>query len=108
MRMDIKKGDNVQVITGKDKGKSGVVARAIPEMEQVVIDGVNLKKRHVKDRGEGRNKQKGGVVERAHPIHVSNVMILDPKDNKPTRIGKTFDEKKKAWVRVARRSGTAL
>jgi len=103
--MLIKKGDNVKVITGKDKGKTGSVVRAFPDVEKVIIDGVNVKKRHVRKRGRD---QQGDIVERSHPIHVSNVMVMDPKENKPTRIGKQYDEKKKKWVRIAKKSGTVL
>ena len=94
--MNIKKGDKVQVISGKDKGKSAAVIRALPEKDMVILDGLNKKKRHVRKQGS----QKGAIVERSHPIHISNVMLLDGK-GKPTRVAKTFDEKKKKWVRSA-------
>lgn len=92
--------------TGKDKGKTGKVARAFPEDEKVIIDGVNVKKRHIKTNKQ--TKQGGGIIDMASPIHVSNVMLVDPKSNKPTRTGKVFDESKKKWVRVAKKSGTKL
>ena len=104
--MKLKKGDSVIVVSGKDKGKSGKIARALPVVEQVIIEGVNTKTRHVKTNKQ--TKQGGGIITMNAPIHVSNVMLLDPKDNKPTRVGKTFDETKKKWVRVAKRSGTTL
>lgn len=102
--MRIKKGDNVKVIAGKDRGKTGKVSRAFPKTEQVIIDGVNIKKQHQKERG----KNKGGIIDMAHPVHVSNVMLVDPKDSKPTRVGRTQDEKKGKLVRVAKKSGTTL
>lgn len=68
--MKIKKDDTVIVITGKDKGKSGKVIRAFPRLDKIVVEGLNMRKRHQKSRKEG---QKGQIVELAHPIHVSNV-----------------------------------
>lgn len=91
------------VIAGKDKGKQGTVAEAFPRMDRVVIEGINVKKVHQK--GDGKEK-KGQVIERAYPIHVSNVMYLDPKGNKPTRIGYKTEKGKK--VRVAKKSGTVI
>ena len=101
----LKKGDNVIVTTGKDKGKTGAIIRAFPSQETVIVDGVNKKKRHVKKRGRDT---KGEIVERSHPIHVSNVMLVDPKTKQPTRIGKQYDEGKKKWVRVTKKSGTVI
>lgn len=101
--MNIKKGDNVIVIAGKDKGKKGKVVRAIPDIDKVVVDGLNLVKKHQKARKAGT---KGQVVSVASPIHVSNVMILDPKTDKPTRIGKKLVGGK--FVRVSKKSGAEL
>lgn len=101
--MKIKKGDNVIVIAGKDKGKSGKVVRAIPDRDQVIIEGTNMRKRHQKPRS---SNQKGQIVEFSAPLHVSNVMIKDPKTGKPTRVGSK--EEKGKNVRVAKKSGTVL
>ncbi|HYF10284.1 MAG TPA: 50S ribosomal protein L24 [Candidatus Paceibacterota bacterium] len=101
--MNIKKGDKVIVVTGKDKGKSGEVIRAFPREGKVVVAGVAVAKRHERAR---KGKQKGQVVDTAMPIHASNVMILDPEKNKPTRIS-VKREKGKA-VRVAKKSGAEL
>ena len=101
--MRIKKGDNVIVITGKDKGKKGKVIKAIPLVERVVVEGVNIKKKHMKPKKSG---QKGQIVEMAAPLHVSNVAIVDPKDGKPTRIGIKFTGDKK--LRISKRSGVEL
>ena len=99
----MKKGDNVIVISGKDKGKTGKVTRALPREDKIIVGGVNIKKRHKKPRKSG---QKGQIVEFASPINVSNVMIVDPKTGKLTRIGmKVVDGKR---VRIAKRSGTPL
>lgn len=101
--MKIKKGDNVIVIAGKDKGKKGTVTRAIPREERIVIEGVNMRKRHQKPRGAG---QKGQIIEIATPIHVSNAMIVDPKSGKPTRVGTKIEGGKK--VRIAKKSGSVI
>ncbi len=82
--MKIKKNDKVIVIAGKDKGKTGTVTMAFPKVDQVLVEGVNIKKKHQKPR---RGGQKGQVVEKSLPIHVSNVMLVDPKTGKRTRVG---------------------
>ena len=81
--MKIKKGDKVQVISGKDKGKVGPVLRAFPREDKIIIDGVNIIKKHQRANKQNR---KGQIIEKAVPMHVSNVMIIDPKAGKPTRI----------------------
>lgn len=101
--MHVKKGDKVQVITGKDKGKTGVVLAAYPKQNRVIVEGVNIVKKHAKPSQE--NPQ-GGILTQEAAIHVSNVMPLDPKTGKPTRVGyKDVDGKK---VRIAKQSGTVL
>ena len=98
----IKKGDQVVVITGKDKGKTGAVLKVMPAESRVVVQGINVAKRHTKP----RPGQPGGMVEKELPIHVSNVAHVDPKDNKPTRVGwKTVDGRK---LRYAVRSGEMI
>jgi large subunit ribosomal protein L24 len=104
--MKIKKGDNVQVMAGKDKGKTGKVMRALPATNQVIVEGVNLHKRHQKTKKD--TKQGGGIVEITAPIHVSNVQLLDPKTNKPTRVAYTVDVAKGTKVRVAKKGGAVL
>lgn len=101
--MKIKKGDNVIVISGKDRGKTGKIFRALPREDMVIIEGVNVKKKHQRPR---RANQKGQIIDRAAPIHVSNVMLVDPQTNKPTRIGYKIGENGK--VRVAKKSGAVL
>ena len=101
--MKIKKGDTVKVIAGKDKGKSGKVIKALPKDEAVVVEGINIKKRHQRP---SKSNQKGQIIDKTMPVHVSNVQLLDPKDNKPTRIGKKLVNDK--YVRVAKKSGTVL
>lgn len=99
----IRKGDYVVVLTGKDKGKKGEVIRAIPSADRVVVQGVNIVKRHTRP----TQMSAGGIVEKEASIHVSNVAHVDPKDGKPTRVGfKTLEDGRK--VRVAKLSGEVL
>jgi large subunit ribosomal protein L24 len=100
--MKIKKNDKVIVNTGKDKGTKGKVLKVFPDTETVVVEGVNMAKKHV----SYRNKQ-GEVIEKAMPIHVSNVSIIDPKSNKATRVGYVVDEAGKK-VRIAKDSGQKI
>lgn len=100
--MKIKKNDNVQILSGKDKGKTGKVLEAFPREEKVLVEGVNVFTKAVK-----RTKtEKGGFKEVTRPIHVSNVALVDPKENKPTRVGYINKDGKK--VRVAKKSGSEL
>ena len=101
--MKIKKGDSVVVISGKDAGKEGIVQRACPALNKVIVDGVNLKKKHKKPT---QANPEGQIVEMYAPISVSKVMYLDPKTKKGTRIGyKEVDGKK---VRYCKASGTII
>ncbi|MED4402170.1 50S ribosomal protein L24 [Metabacillus fastidiosus] len=101
--MHVKKGDKVMVISGKDKGKQGVILAAFPKQDRVLVEGVNIVKKHSKP---SQVNPQGGIVSQEAPIHVSNVMPLDPKSGEPTRIGyKVVDGKK---VRVAKKSGETL
>jgi large subunit ribosomal protein L24 len=105
--MKIKKGDSITVIAGKDRGKKGTVLRALPKADKVIIEGVNMRKKHIKKREDyNGHVQPGSVVERAMPMHVSNVMLIDPKSGKRTRVGYTQDKGKK--VRIARKSGAVV
>ena len=101
--MKIKKGDMVQVISGKDKGAQGRVIEAYPQRDKVLVEGVNRIKKHVANSYNERGAESGGIVTQEAPIHVSNVMILD-SDGKPTRVGYRFDEDGKK-VRVAKSNG---
>ena len=104
--MKLRTDDEVVVISGKDKGKSGRVIRTDPEKERVYVEGLNLVKRHQRPL-PGRPNMPVGVIEKEGSIHVSNVAIVDPKDHKPTRIGVTRDAEGHR-KRVTRRSGTEL
>lgn len=81
--MKLKKGDKVIVIAGKDRGTSGTITRALPEKNMVVVDGVNIAKRH---RRANQRARSGQIIDKAMPIHASNVMLVDPKTGKGTRI----------------------
>jgi large subunit ribosomal protein L24 len=103
--MKIRKNDTVMVTSGKDKGKKGRVIEALPKLSRVRVEGVNKIKRHTKPNPQ--KNVKGGIVERENPIHVSNVALLDPKSDKPTRIGtKVMPDGTR--MRVAVRSGLLL
>ena len=103
IKMKIRKGDRVKVIAGRSKGKVGDVLRVLPSEDRVVVSGVNVIKRHTKP---GRTGE-GGIIEREAAIHVSNVALLDPKSEKPTKVGFKFLEDGRK-VRFARASGETI
>ena len=108
--MRIRKDDQVVVIGGKDAGKSGKVIRTEPKKNRVYVEHLNMIKRHERPRSvkdAQRGGEIGGIVEKEGPIHVSNVMLLDPKDNKPTRVGVRRDKGGKR-ERFAKRSGSTF
>lgn len=102
MAMKIKKGDQVIVITGRDKGKTGEVIKSMPKENKVIVQGINLVKRHTRPTQESA----GGIITKEAPIHVSNVALIDPKDGKATRVGFKVEDGKK--VRVSKRSGEVI
>src|SRR5687768_2989857 len=110
MAAKIRRGDTVQVMAGKDAGKQGRVLRVDPKKSKVFVEGLNIVKRHQRPRSlkdTQRGGQVGGVIEKEGPIHISNVMVVDPRDNKPTRVRveRAADGKRE---RVAVRTGTRL
>ena len=105
-KLRIRRDDEVVVISGKDKGKTGKVLRVDREKSRVYVEGLNIIKRHQRPSAMNPNAQ-AGVIEREGPIHVSNVALIDPKDHKPTRIGSTVTADGKR-ARVAKRSGTQI
>ncbi|HTI13910.1 MAG TPA: 50S ribosomal protein L24 [Dictyobacter sp.] len=86
-KMNIKKGDTVLIITGKDKSKEGTVSRAMPQTNKVIVEGLNVVKKHVRPQGQGQTRQ-GGIIEKAMPIHVSNVMLKCTECGEPTRVAR--------------------
>ncbi|CAG7656671.1 50S ribosomal protein L24 [Paenibacillus allorhizosphaerae] len=103
-KLHVKKDDTVFVITGKDKGKKGRVIAAFPRENRVLIEGVNLVKKHTKP---SQQNPQGGIITQEAPIHVSNVMLIDPKSGQPTRVGyKVLENGNK--VRVAKKSGEVI
>jgi len=104
MAARIRKGDTVAVISGSDKGKRGEVLSVLPKDNRAVVQGVNVAKRHTKPRGVG---QPGGIVEREASIHLSNLVLVDPKSDKPTRVGfRILEDGRK--VRVAKATGNVI
>jgi large subunit ribosomal protein L24 len=96
--MHVKKGDKVMVISGKDKGKTGVILEAYPKQSRVLVEGINVLKKHSKP---SQANPQGGIISQEAPVHVSNVMPIDPKTGTPTRVGYTSVDGKK--VRVAKK-----
>jgi large subunit ribosomal protein L24 len=119
MALNIRKGDLVQVIAGKDRGVKGKVIEVYPEADRVIVEGVNRVKKHTKVGQSNRGAKTGGIITTEAPIHVSNVMIIDPEDGRPTRVGyrKETVEKRRSdgstyeaerSVRISRRTGKDL
>lgn len=101
--MNFKVGDKVVVTTGKDKGKQGKITTVLRDENRVVVEGVNMVKKHIKPTGQ----ESGSIVERESTVHSSNVMHIDPKSNKPTRIGFTTDKKGKK-IRISKKSNEKI
>lgn len=101
--MKLKTGDKVVVIAGKDKGKEGKIIKVLRKENKVIVENVNMIKKHLKPNGQNA----GSIVEMEAPIHASNVMIIDPKTKKRTRIGYTFDKNNKK-IRIAKKSNEKL
>jgi large subunit ribosomal protein L24 len=107
--MRIREGDSVLVIAGKEKGKTGRVLRSEPGKDRLYVEGLNMVKRHQRPRSikdTQKASEVAGIIEKEGPIHVSNVMLLDPGDNKPTRVGVRTEGGKR--VRYAKRTGTTV
>lgn len=102
--LHVKTGDTVVVIAGKDKGKQGKIKAAMPDKNRVVVEGVHIVKKHMKPT---QANPKGGIVSMEAPIHVSNVMIVDPETKKPTRI-KKIQQNDGSYVRASVKSGAVL
>jgi large subunit ribosomal protein L24 len=99
----VKKGDQVMCVAGKDKGRTGTVLEVMPDDGRVLVEGINIVKRHTKARPPD---DPGGIIQKPAPIHLSNVMPIDPSDNKPCRV--RIEEKDGERIRVSARTGEAL
>ena len=109
MGLKIRQDDTVRIITGKDKGKTGRVLRVDPRKDKVYVEGANIVKRHMRPRtlrDTQRAQELGGIVEMEGPIHVSNVMLIDPDSGEPTRVGIKREGGRR--VRVAKKSGKEI
>jgi large subunit ribosomal protein L24 len=117
--MKIRKGDQVQVITGKDRGLKGKVLAVLADSDRVIVEGVNRVKKHTRVGQTSRGGRTGGIVTQEAPVHVSNVMLVDPEDGRPTRVGSKVVETEKQRadgsayagtrrVRVSKRTGKEL
>ncbi len=109
-KFKIKKDDTVLVTAGRDRGKTGKVVRVFPEKGRVIVERLNMVKRHSKPSGP---QKPGGIIEKEAPLHISNVMLVCPRTNKPTRVGRKVmqdskDATKTKTVRISRRSGEAV
>jgi large subunit ribosomal protein L24 len=109
MGIRIRRDDTVRIIAGKDKGRTGRVLRVDPKKDKVYVEGANIIKRHTRPRtlrDTQRAQELGGIVEKEGPIHVSNVMLIDPESNEPTRVGITREGGRRK--RVSRRTGKEI
>ncbi len=104
MTMKIRKGDRVVVLKGKDRGKEGTVMRVLPTERKVIVDGVNVSKKHQKPT---RTTMQGGIIDKDMPIDASNVAVVSPKDGKATRVGYKIDDDGNK-VRICKRTGVQL
>lgn len=102
VKFKVKKGDEIIVIAGKEKGKKGTITKVITDESRVVVSGLNMVKRHTK----ASKTSAGGIIEKEAPLHVSNVALIDSKSGKPTRVGYKFEGDSK--VRISKRSGEKL
>ena len=102
-KLHIKKGDTVYVNAGNDKGKTGKVLTVIPAKDRVIVEGVNVISKHTKPNAA---HPQGGIIKQEAGIHISNVQLIDPSTNKPTRVGYTFEDGKK--IRYAKKSGEEI
>jgi large subunit ribosomal protein L24 len=103
-KLKIVKGDRVRVLSGKDRGKEGVVMRALPAEGKVIVEGVNTAKKHQRPT---RMTMQGGIIDKDMPIDASNVAVISPKDGKPTRVGYRFDDAGNK-IRICKRTGAEL
>ena len=102
--MKLKVGDKVRVIAGSSKGKEGKIIKTLRDENRVIVEGANIVKKHKK----GNGQETGGILEVEAPIHASNVMLIDPKTKKPTRVGYKNDEKTNKKIRISKKSNEKI
>jgi len=102
--MKLKVGDKVRVIAGSSKGKEGKIIKTLRDENRVIVEGANIVKKHKK----GNGQETGGILEVEAPIHASNVMLIDPKTKKPTRVGYKIDEKTNKKIRISKKSNEKI
>ncbi len=101
----IRTGDEVMIISGKDRGKIGEVIKVLPEEERVIVEDINIAVRHQREQRQGAPS---GRIKKEAPVHISNVMIVDPETGERTRVSREYDEDAGKWIRVTKKSGTRL
>ncbi len=101
-KLHIRKGDTVRILSGADRGEEGKVLRMMPSKGRAIVEGINLVTKH--QRPTQKNTE-GGIIEQEAPIHISKLMLIDPKTKQPTRTGRIKNESGKGWVRVSKKSG---
>lgn len=105
MKLKIKKGDTVKVLSGADRGKSGTVMRVFPKNQTAIVEGIRIVSKHMRP---SQQNPDGGIVQQEAPIHLSNLQLVDPKTKEPTRVGRRKEEGKKGWVRYSKKSGEII
>ena len=104
-KLHIKKGDNVRVLSGVYRGQEGQVLKIFPQKQRAIVEGINLISKHVRP---SQQNPDGGIIQQEGPIHISNLMLIDPSSKSPSRIGRKQVEGQKGWVRYAKKSGEII
>lgn len=105
IKLHIRKGDTVRVLSGRDRGKEGEVMVVMPKEGKAIVQGINMVSKHTKPNQQNPN---GGILQQEAPIYVSKLMLIDPKTKQPTRVGRVKNENGKGWVRVSKKSGEII
>ncbi|MEM6764806.1 MAG: 50S ribosomal protein L24 [Bacteroidota bacterium] len=105
IKLHIRKGDTVRVLSGRDRGKEGEVLVVMPREGKAIVEGINMVSKHMRPNQQNTN---GGIVQQEAPIYVSKLMLIDPKTKEPTRVGRIKNETGKGWVRVSKKTGEAI
>ncbi len=105
IKLHIRKGDTVRVLSGRDRGKEGEVMVVMPKEGKAIVQGINMVSKHTRPNQQNPN---GGILQQEAPIYVSKLMLIDPKTKQPTRVGRVKNENGKGWVRVSKKSGEII